>query len=502
MGRHRWIGVAAFGLVAVVLAMRLCRRPSAPPPPPGMPIEIPRPDPPPPLPGPPRVTLAPPPAEAPRRDLAPWLERLGRARLLRDTKTLERLRGEIPPLLESDVPWLLDQLRAELFTAAGAAELARWYRLSRAAPVLSEILLRPVHPFLKGIVIDALERLEGDAAALGLLAGLRLDSDPGVRARCAAALGSSGSAEAYHALVAALRDPVPAIRSAAADALRRLKSRQAVEILMDALLAERDPEVQADLAMNAYAAGGEAALPSLRRLLREYEEAAALLRYRARLRGEARYARPYLPREFEPGQPAVPWDPSARKIGITVELGEGVRLPDVADAIFAAAPFDRYRAWFRFRRAGEFPSERVYDSYGNPAGEVPYDRLDGTVYLHFQGSESFKPGVLGFAEGSRAFVQPVSLLHELGHAFARLGDEYAGGSQGEAPNLRRTPSVPWQPLVVAGHLEPPVEREEGFFIPSGECHLGNRLDASRFCPVCQLEIVARISDLAGAPLPW
>ncbi len=62
--------------------------------------------------------------------------------------------------------------------------------------------------------------------------------------------------------------------------------------------------------------------------------------------------------------------------------------------------------------------------------------------------------------------------------------------------------MPWRPLVESGILGPPVARDEGFLIPSENCHLGNRPSATRFCFVCQLEIIARICELAGAPLPW
>ncbi len=502
MNRHRWIAAAALGLLAAVLAMRHCRR--TPPHPEPLParIAIPRPSPPPPLPfpePPPVVASAP---EPPRRDLVPWLERLGRARLLRDIRTLERLRTEVPSLHDGDVPGLIALLRSDLFAAAGAAELIRWYRISRAVPELSEALRRDSHPFLKGIVIDALASIGGDPAAAALVAGLGQDPDPGVRARCASALGSIETIEAYQALAAAVRDPIPAIRSAAADALRRMKSQQTVEILLSALQAENDPQVQADLAVGIYAAGGESVLAALRQILESRPDTASVLDHRSRLRDPARYSAPFARRFFEPGQPPVPWDPARRRIGITVGLGEGVTLQDAASGIFASSPFDRYRAWFHFRRAEEFPSARAYDSYGNPMGDVPYDGMDGTVYLYFRDPESFKPGVLGFAEGSKATVQPVSLLHEIGHAFARLGDEYAGGSKGEAANLVRPGAVPWKPLIDAGHLGPPARRDEAFLIPSEDCHLGNRLSASRFCPVCQIEIVARLCELTGAPLPW
>jgi hypothetical protein len=56
---------------------------------------------------------------------------------------------------------------------------------------------------------------------------------------------------------------------------------------------------------------------------------------------------------------------------------------------------------------------------------------------------------------------------------------------------------------VTGTLLPaPLRRDAGFFIPSDNCYLNNNPAQSRFCPVCQLEIHARMADLADAPLPW
>lgn len=497
--------MAAAAFLAAALVLRLCRagapvrRSPAP-----APLAIPAPPPAlPPLPVPePRPRLNTPGPVSPERDLGSWIAGLGRARLLRDRRTLERLRNEVPALREADLSWLEDRLGADLFTAAGAAELLRWYRVSRAVAPLSKALGRDVHPFLKEVLIEALADIGGEAAAVGLSEALRLDPDSGVRSRCARALGGFESLEAYQALVAAVRDPAPSVRSAAADSLRGLKSPQAVEILLAALRIEREARVQADLAVSAYAAGGTRILPALRELLRDRLEASAVLELRWRLQGDARYARLYDSRFFEDGQPAIPWDPGAPRIGITVELGDGVSLADVAGAVFSAAPFDRYRAWFLLRRSDEFPRPAAYDSYGVPAGDVPYGDLDGTVYLHFRDAASFKPGVLGFAEGGRAYVQPVSLLHEMGHAFARLADEYPGGSTSETWNLTRREDVPWQRLVDTGILGPPAPRGDGFRVPSENCHMGNRPGATRYCPVCQLEIAARLSGLTGLPPPW
>ena len=45
-------------------------------------------------------------------------------------------------------------------------------------------------------------------------------------------------------------------------------------------------------------------------------------------------------------------------------------------------------------------------------------------------------------------------------------------------------------------------RDADYFVPSADCFLSNDPAQSRYCPVCQLEIHARMAELAGAPLPW
>lgn len=496
------LALAIIALVAAVLALSLRRcgpEPVTPPPAKPRAVELPAlPSAPPPV--PPARSVAPAaPQHRPDR-LQPYLEKLGRARLVRDARRLAELRAEAPAAFESDLDWLVSRLSADLFTAAGAAEFVRAFGLRRAIPELAEALAHPSDPFLKETVIDVLASLGGDAAAVPLLAALRSDGDPGVRARCAAALARFQGPEAYHALVAALRDPDPDVRSAASQSLARLPSQEAVRILVEALARESDPRVQADLASAAYGAGGEAWREPIVGALRDggIDE----IDRRRRIHGPARYARSYDRSFFESGrQPPFPLDPARRRIGITLELGS-IPMKEVAAAIFDAAPFDRYRMWFYFRKAEEYPAPRAYDSYGTPLGDVPYGALDGAVYLRFRDPLSFSAGVLGYTNGCEAYVTSASLLHELGHAFGRLGDEYAGGSAFDAPNVAPAAPPSWQPLIEAGHLGTPPRRDEGRFIPSENCHLGNRATDARFCPVCQLAIHARIAELTGAAPPW
>jgi hypothetical protein len=297
-------------------------------------------------------------------------------------------------------------------------------------------------------------------------------------------------------------DPSPVVRSAASAAMARMPSREAVEALLRAMAGEADPRIQADFAIGAYAAGGDAWRDAVVQAILARPAVLQVVEERRRARDDSRYLQAWPRSFFEGGQPAVARPPSARRIGVTVETGPGRTLPEVAARLFAAAPLDRYRDWFRLRRAEEFPSPRAYDAGGNPAGDVPYDDLDGTVYIRFRDPKSFQPGVLGYTTGCEAFVSDLSMVHEFGHAFARLGDEYPDGSTADAANLARQSPPAWEPLIRSATLSEPVRRDKAFLVPSGDCHMANRPGPTRFCPVCQLEIHARLWELGGAPLPW
>lgn len=461
--------------------------------------------PPPPLPA--RVVEAPR-APSPGRSrkspdrLIPFLEKVGRARLVRDRRTLAALRSEAPPIFEEDLEWIRSRLSGELLGAAGAAELVASYRSRDAVGDLAAVLGGHASSLLKDVVIETLASLGGDGAAAALVLAARNDPDEGLRARAAGALGGFAGPEAYAALAGALRDPSAVVRSAAASALSRLPSRQTVDQLLWALSGERDPRIQADLAIGAFAAGGEPRRGEILEAILARPALVAVVQERQRAHDDSRYRANYSKSFFDPGQPSVLRPPEGRQIGITIETGPGMTLEEVTARLFGAAPLDRYRAWFRIRRAEEFPSPQAYDSYGSPAGDVPYDEADGTVFIRYRDPRSFEPGVLGFTKGCSAFVSDISMLHEFGHAFARLGDEYPRGSTEDAANLAPQGPPAWMSLVRAGLLPDPLQRDPSFLIPSADCHMSNRPTPTRFCPVCQLELHARMWELAGAPLPW
>jgi hypothetical protein len=498
--KPRAIALAAVLLLVGAVALRLGRaRPGTPPPPS---LDIPRlPEAPALAPAPRRAQAAPPERPSPER-LRSFLEALGRARVLRDRRTLEDLRGRIPPVYESDFEALESQIGGELFLSAGIAELIRLFGVHDAVPALAGALAMPGHPFLKDVVIDSLASLGGDAAEAALLGVLRNDADDTIRLRSAGALSSFATPEAYRGLIDALHDPSLRVRSAAAASLARLNVAGTADVLLRAAGEERDPAAQADLVVSAFAAGGEGIREAVARMLEAHPGAADILRSRLRARDDARYRQTYPRAFFEAGGASIPFDSAKQRIGVTLEPGAGVAPREVAALLFGAAPLDRYRAWFYIRKADDFPATTAYDGFGNRMDGVPYGELEGTVFLHFKDPASFDKGVLGYTRGCHAFVQGASLLHEFGHAFAHLGDEYADGSRDPAANLFRQPAAPWMPLVSSALLSAPLRRDAEFFIPSDNCYLNNNPAQSRYCPVCQLEIHARMAELAGAPLPW
>ncbi|MBI2931942.1 MAG: HEAT repeat domain-containing protein [Planctomycetes bacterium] len=457
---------------------------------------------------------APPPSAPPktREAMVEHLRRLGRALLLRDYRSRQALDALMPPLTEQDVPWLVEQVRqGELFLALGAIDILKRAGRSEAVAALIEVLAGRGSVFLKDASAEALGTLGGPAAEAALLDALAADMDGSVRARVAVALAAFDGPHIYAALTRALsRDRDAAVRHAAAEALSKMPSQDAVRLFLEQLTLEPDPDVQIAMLAGALDRGGEALMPVLRQTVRGVPLLKAALEEEARRRGPHRYARAYSTPFFGPSVP-ISWN--GRRIGVTVETGQ-IPLSDVAAALFEAPPLDRYRDFFYLRHAEEFLDDvregvglpRAYDSRGAPVpGGVPRNELDGTVFIHYRDPRSFATNILGYAEGRDAYVTPVSLLHEVGHALAGLGDEYSGpmASKGEAENLQSPGRPPrWSSLVQQGFLPQPIARDESFVIPGGTCAMGNRPPGNLFCPVCQLEIIARVCELTGARVPW
>jgi hypothetical protein len=397
--------------------------------------------------------------------------------------------------------------------------------MNEAVATLDEILKSTANIAVKDAAIDALEHLPGDASLAILLGVLKGPYDNSLRARAARALAPLDFPEVYRALADAFQnDSSEMVRGAAAEALRG-KGRDAVLLFLKMIRRERDARLLTQIVVLAWEVGGKESLDDLREAILANPAAKEALEEAIKRDGAARYQKAYAAAFFDAGGTGVPFDPAKHvRIGITVDLGGGLRLSDVSALLFRLAPLDRYRDFFYFRIGAEFaedlangsPSPRAYNwnAVGLAQGQ-PRNERDGTVFLAFKDPATFSPGILGLTEGSKAQVTVVSLLHEFGHAFAQLADEYDAdiASPGPAENLApRQPAdgYAWKPMVQKGLLPEPrirVELKDGvdigqWRVPSNECHMNNHPTDERFCPVCQLAIIARIAELSGVAVPW
>lgn len=109
----------------------------------------------------------------------------------------------------------------------------------------------------RGTLVLAKQKFAGEKVYLDLFAKGMVDSDAGVRAASARALGLHGLHEHAPLLIAALRDADPSVREEAARALQRIHAPEAVEPLMAATRRDREDEtpvrVQAAAALGQYA---------------------------------------------------------------------------------------------------------------------------------------------------------------------------------------------------------------------------------------------------------
>ena len=248
-----------------------------------------------------------------------------------------------------------------------------------------------------------------------------------------------------------------------------------------------------------------------------------------------RYSFKYPGDFFGQGGAVVEFDASVHdKIGVLVTNRTTRSLSEITRMIFNASPFDRYRQFFYFRIEDEFRedrannnifSTRAYDYSGRPInGGLPISEGKGSfslIFLKFGMKEVIQCSCNGATihtnQGNFSFVGEDSILHEIGHAFAELADEYSHprASNFAAVNLedRRANNLKWDGLIENGFLPDRrikrVEAVEGvdsgrFMIPSNNCYMNNHRNPedNRYCPVCQLAIIDRISQLSGVTSPW
>ncbi|MFQ5685251.1 MAG: hypothetical protein ACE5GV_01190 [Candidatus Scalindua sp.] len=255
----------------------------------------------------------------------------------------------------------------------------------------------------------------------------------------------------------------------------------------------------------------------------------------ALVQNDGRYSFKYPGDFFSPGGAVVEFDAASYdKIGVLVTNRTTRPLAEITRMIFSTSPFDRYKQFFYFRIEDEFRedmannntlSTRAYNYNGRPInGGLPISEGQGSfnlIFLKFGIKEVIQCSCNGATihanQGNFSFVGEDSILHEIGHAFARLADEYSHprASNFAAVNLedRRANNLRWEGLIEQGFLpDRRIKRIEAigaldrgkFLIPSNNCYMNNHRNPKddRYCPVCQLAIIDRISQLSGVTSPW
>ena len=237
---------------------------------------------------------------------------------------------------------------------------------------------------------------------------------------------------------------------------------------------------------------------------------------------------------FDRGGEEVEFNASVRKIGVLVSNRTTRPLSEITRMIFNSSPFDRYNQFFYFRIEEEFRedmvnnntvSTRAYDYNGRAIkGGLPTSEGRGSfnlTFLTFGMKEMIQCSCNGATihtnQGNFSFAGEDSILHEIGRAFTDLADEYShpAASNFAAVNLedRDTHIAKWNGLIEQGYLpNRRIERIETvngmdigeFVIPSNNCYMNNHRNPAddRYCPVCQLTIINRISQLSGVTIPW
>ena len=131
-----------------------------------------------------------------------------------------------------------------------------------------------------------------------------------------------------------------------------------------------------------------------------------------------------------------------KKIGVLFSNRTTRSLPEITDMVFSTSPFDRYKQFFYFRIEKEFRediannnnfSTRAYGYSGKPIySGLPIAEGKGAfnlLFLRFGMKEmiqcSCNGATLHTNQGNFSFVGEDSILHEIGHAFAELADEYS-----------------------------------------------------------------------------
>ncbi|MFC1808616.1 hypothetical protein ACFL3D_00650 [Candidatus Omnitrophota bacterium] len=268
---------------------------------------------------------------------------------------------------------------------------------------------------------------------------------------------------------------------------------------------------------------------------------------------DPRYRVEYPPRFFSLGGEREYYVPERHlKIGIVINNRTEMDVKEIIRIIFSTSPLDRYRDFFVFANSNEVTREvrlnnhfiTTYDAYGRRIGGgfdwTAMRVRAGLVVLDVNDYEWQRSGALGYAFKRTAITQKSTILHELGHVLGGLGDEYSIGEQAHNEVLedilrsmgkeyayrfgrgwteikdnleyRTRNPLKWAPLIKQGHIPAGaflrVELQENhdigrFAIPCPQCVMNHpEKSDGQFCPVCQLQIISRISQFTGCPTPW
>ncbi len=227
--------------------------------------------------------------------------------------------------------------------------------------------------------------------------------------------------------------------------------------------------------------------------------------------------------------------PSSNRVDIVL-MGDGYELEslkafakladDIPPLFERQATFREYWNYLNFLRCDLLSAESGVDGFGREydtalnastgdthAGHVVIDRVRvAAMFAEMPEHDSLaicyvKNGVLGTGGGGIATIggrSATTTVHEWGHAFGLLGDEYDTvqsahqGATGRAPNVSDTGDpklVPWAHWLEAKHpgvgvYEGAAARVKGAWRPTSTgCTMAS---SERFCVVCQEQLVLRI----------
>jgi hypothetical protein len=294
---------------------------------------------------------------------------------------------------------------------------------------------------------------------------------------------------------------------------------------------------------------GEEEAPAL---LERAEEAARAGRYREARRAYERLAarhpataagriaeRRSRPSAFLGWDRLVDHGPSSNRVDIVL-MGDGYELEqleafdelaaDIPPLFERQEPFREYWSYFNVLRASLVSAQNGVDGFGREydtalgaytlgtdAGHVGIDGERVAAMLAELSEHDglticfVKNGVAGTGGGGYAAIggrDPRTTMHEWGHAFGGLGDEYDTpiarhqSPVGESPNVSASEDerhVPWAHWIAARHpsvgvYEGAAARVKGAFKPtSAGCLMGSA--STHFCPVCTEALVLRIYSI-------